>query len=345
MRYIIRLSIIAIILTSCFKSENIARNQSDTEIPTVNTVNNIKFDGVNSFYVAEILSNTEKEKIRGNLLLAAEKSPTNPLLHFYTSKSLNIYQYNIPLSGILAYSKMYFITNNTDEKVESLLLIIRDENRVISDQHLLYENYSWEGLVSLKSQINNNIITSSYLQVQSIDDEENLVRDTLQNYKKRYIINSEFKILNVNLQTSATTNSSKNDAKILDYFNYDFNNDKMIDKVELVQVQNKNKLVFYQNNGNDYKGIYESYVPHEHVFFEKEKSSQEKGLAISLVEKQQTVLEYIQYNKDSKNFNVTELCHTINETTPVGYKLKEKCKKVTKNISDLDFVEALEVLY
>lgn len=45
--------------------------------------------------------------------------------------------------------------------------------------------------------------------------------------------------MNIGTQTSVIKNNIKNDVKILDQFNYDLNEDKKVDKVELLQEQNK----------------------------------------------------------------------------------------------------------
>lgn len=130
---------------------------------------------------------------------------------------------------------------------------------------------------------------------------------------------------------------------IKDVFSYDFNNDKKIDIVKLVIRKTDYFLDFYANNNGKNELIFETKVPSEHVFIEKKKYKNDKELPISLVEKNQTIIAYISYINPNE-FKVSQVCHILNEVTPIGYKEKENCKKIELKISELTFNKALNVL-
>ncbi len=133
------------------------------------------------------------------------------------------------------------------------------------------------------------------------------------------------------------------DTDLVDVFQYDFNNDYLIDKVELVNYNDKSVIRFYKNQKEQLIKIYESEIPHNRVFFNRELSSNNNGLAISIEEKQQSIIGYIEYK--NRSFKIANVCHTRNEITPLGYKPKTNCHKSDLLISDFTFSNGFDVVY
>lgn len=326
-------------LSTCFKSEETKQTVTVQTIKVSNHITELSFDKIETQYINKSISGVTKDEIKKQLLIATKKDKNNPLTEFYKSESLVIKEYLCPLPLGLKSSKVYYISNTIDEKVEALLLLLQSESRKVVDQYLLFEKYDWEAEILKKSKIEDNIIYTHFIEIQKIDENENLVLDTIKNYTELFAING-----NLTLSKMKDSIFRKETYKILEQYNYDFNFDDQTDKAQLIQTkENKTILTFFQNSNGVYNLLFETEVPHKNVYFEKEKITKGR-LAISLVEKQQLITEYIEYDSIHEAFRIREICRSINEITPVGYKQREKCKTLNFKISNVTFIKAIDLI-
>ncbi len=159
---------------SCFNNNIDKINETKNEIKESSNIRSFEFVSIDSAYIRKYVLSSSIEDLRKLLLLASEKHYEKPLfIDLYRAKSLEIKEYYHPISTIYEEYKIYYFTNNADEKIE-LLLAVFSNNGKIMDQYILYEKYDWEEQYELTSSMKNSFITSNYkMEVTNYEDNEN----------------------------------------------------------------------------------------------------------------------------------------------------------------------------